>query len=62
MKIWKRTTTRQSMYKEGKRNTFTKKYFKGLSKDVKTKRAKHFAKKSKLHHKDPERYSGKRPR
>ena len=35
---------------KSKRNT-TKKYFKGLSKDVKMKRAKHFAKKSKLHHK-----------
>ena len=43
------------------KGTQPKKYFKGLSKDVKTKRAKHFAKKSKLHHKDPERYSGKRP-
>ena len=43
------------------KGTQPKKYFKGLSKDVKMKRAKHFAKKSKLHHKDPERYSGKRP-
>ena len=43
------------------KGTQPKKYFKGLSKDVKQKRAKHFAKKSKLHHKDPERYSGKRP-
>ena len=38
-----------------------KKYFKGLSKDVKMKRAKHFVKKGKLHHKDPERYKGNRP-
>ena len=39
------------------KGTQPKKYFKGLSKDVKMKRAKHFAKKSKLH--KGRRYSGK---
>ena len=43
------------------KGTQPKKYFKGISKDAKMKRAKYFAKKSKLHHSDPERYSGKRP-
>ena len=43
------------------KGTQPKKYFKGLSKDAKMKRARHFNKKGKLHHKDPERYSGKRP-
>ena len=57
MKIWKRTTTRQIIIKKIK-GTPLKKYFKGLSKDVKTK-SKTLCKEKQTAHKDPERYSVK---